>query len=115
MSIGSFGGIQGSAAGAPLSQTRGSETEKAQQQSAASERQADAADKSQRAAGIGTTEQDQEASDRDADGRRLYEDGSDQHEQVTEEQGSSEPSTSGEPPKSKDPTGQAGSQLDLMG
>ncbi len=114
MSIGSFGGVQGSAAGAPLSQTKGSETEKAQQQVATSERRADAADKSERASGIGTTEEDQQSSDRDADGRRMYED----DDPTTGETGppaTSEPVPTAETPKSKDPTGQAGSQLDLLG
>lgn len=116
MSIGSFGGVQGSAAGAPLAQTRGSETEKSQQQSSATARQADAAEKSEKASGIGTTEEDQEASERDADGRRLYEDDSDGQEQSADgQQQSSEPVPPAEPPKSKDPTGQSGGQLDLMG
>lgn len=112
MSIGSFGGIQGSAAGAPLSQSQGSETEKTRQQAAASERKAEATDKSEKASGIGTTEEDQQASDRDADGRRMYEDNA---EQPPTGQQSAEPATTGEPPKSKDPSGLAGGQLDLLG
>lgn len=74
MSIGSFGGVGGSAAGAPLSQTKGSETERNQQQSAAAERGAELEKKAADAAGIGTTAEDQETSDRDADGRRTYDD-----------------------------------------
>ncbi len=114
MSIGSFGGIQGSAAGAPLSQTKGSETEKAQQQAASSERQATAAEKSEQAAGIGTTEEDQEAGDRDADGRRMYED-AEEGSQQTDTEATTQLSPAAEPPKSKDPTGQTGNTLDLMG
>lgn len=110
MSIGSFGGIQGSVAGAPLSQTRGGDVERAQQ-STASERVAEADKRSEQASGIGTTEEDQEAGERDADGRRMYEDSSQQQSQ----EGTTEPAKLPEPPKAKDPTGQAGTQLDLMG
>ncbi|QDU55223.1 hypothetical protein [Aeoliella mucimassa] len=114
MSIGSFGGVQGSAAGAPLSQTRGSETERAQQANAASERGTDAADRSEKASGIGTTEEDQGAGDRDADGRRMWEDDlpSEQH---AEQVDTHEPTPAAELPKSIDPTGQSGGRLDLMG
>ena len=117
MSIGSFGGVQGSAAGAPLSQMRGSEIEKSQQQNAASERGTDAAEKSEKASGIGTTEEDQETSDRDADGRRMYEDPSSpgEGEAESEEASSEEPTAAEEPPKSIDPTGQSGGALDLVG
>ncbi|WP_442484696.1 hypothetical protein [Aeoliella sp. SH292] len=111
MSIGSFGGIQGSAAGAPLSQVRGGDADRAQQ-STASERVATADKKSEMASGIGTTEADQEAGERDADGRRLYEDTGEQQSAGDE---ATEPSAAGEPPKVKDPTGQAGTQLDLTG
>ena len=60
-----------SAAGAPLSQTAGSETERAQKESLAQQRQVGRDQKAEQAAGIGQTEQDQESSERDADGRRL--------------------------------------------
>ena len=73
MSVGSLGGIIGSAAGVPLSQTSGSETERTAREGAAQERAVDGAERSEKAAGIGTTEQDQETSERDADGRRLWE------------------------------------------
>ncbi len=109
MSIGPFSGVQGSAAGAPLSQTKGSETEKNQQQASATQRKVDSVEKSEKASGIGTTEGDQQASDRDADGRRIYEDPNDPQ---TENPDSSK---SPDPPKSKDTTGQSGSHLDLMG
>ncbi len=73
MSMGSVGGIVNSAAGAPISQTAGSETERAQKDSLAQHREIDSNQRSERAAGIGQTEQDQESSERDADGRRLWE------------------------------------------
>jgi len=110
MSMVPLGGIVGSAAGAPLSQTAGSETERAQKDSHAQSRQVDSDQRAERAAGIGQTEQDQESSERDADGRRLWEaphqSGPDQkHDEAT-----------GAPPRqSKDATGQSGTQLDLTG
>ncbi len=111
MSVGPLGGIVGSAAGAPLSQTTGTETERTQKESSAGGRLTDSQEKSQQAAGIGTTEQDQEASDRDADGRRLWE--ASGKENPPEQPDSPEDEQNA--PKSKDPSGEAGSTLDLMG
>ena len=110
MSVGPLGGILGSAAGAPLSQTAGSETERAKRDSAATERQVTNDTKAENAAGIGQTESDEGPSERDADGRRLWE--GDQAAQKNETQAPVEP----EPPKqAKDPTGQSGGSLDLTG
>ncbi len=110
MSIGPFSGIVGSAAGAPLSQTAGSETEQAKKSSSDSQRQVENDTKAEKAAGIGQTESDEGPSERDADGRKLWE-GDTQHQKPTEEQ-----SQESEPPRQvKDPTGQSGSELDLTG
>jgi hypothetical protein len=106
MSVGPLGGLIGSAAGAPLSQTAGSETERSGRESAASERVADALDRAERAAGIGTTEQDQGTSERDADGRRLWEAPPDKN---------GDKNSAHEPRPSRDATGQSGTQLDLTG
>jgi hypothetical protein len=113
MSMGPVGGLVGSAAGAPLSQTTGSETERTQRDMAAQHRQLDANERSERASGIGQTEHDQESSERDADGRRLWEaptkpgkDGKDQPSDGT---------AVGEARQSKDPSGQSGTKLDLTG
>ncbi|HMP08556.1 MAG TPA: hypothetical protein PJ982_19595 [Lacipirellulaceae bacterium] len=73
MNVGLTPGALTSAAGAPLAQTGGSETERTQKDSAARARVVDSQEKSERASGIGTTEQDQQADERDADGRRLWE------------------------------------------
>ena len=73
MSMVPMGGIVGSAAGAPLSQTAGSETEAAKKDATAQSRKAEADNKAEQASGIGQTEQDEGTSDRDADGRRLWE------------------------------------------
>ena len=111
MSVGPLGGIVSSAAGAPLSQTTGAESERTQKEISARQRLADSQEKSERAAGIGTTEQDQEVSDRDADGRRLWE--------ATQKKDRLElPDSQGDDqniPKSKDPSGESGNTLDLMG
>lgn len=73
MSMGPLGGILGSAAGSPLSQTKGVTTERAARDSVAKET-ADQLDlHAEKSAGIGTTEGDSETSDRDADGRRAWE------------------------------------------
>jgi hypothetical protein len=111
MSVGSLGGIVSSAAGAPLSQTAGSETERAQKDSLAQGRQVDANQKAERAAGIGQTEQDQETSERDADGRRLWE-----AKDEKAKKGLPEAEAADTPIRqSKDATGQSGTQLDLTG
>jgi hypothetical protein len=112
MSVGSLGGIINSATGAPLSQTAGSETERAKD-SLNQSRQVDANQKAERAGGIGQTEQDQETSERDADGRRLWEAQDDKNRQGK----SRTEAEAGETParQSKDSTGQSGTKLDLTG
>jgi hypothetical protein len=109
MSVGSLGGILGSAAGAPLSQTSGSEAERTQRDSATQQRQTDTDARAERAAGIGTTEQDQETNERDADGRRMWE--APPEKQATDEE---EPAAAS-PRQSKDATGLSGTHLDLTG
>ena len=100
-------GVVGSAAGAPLSQTKGSETEKAQKDASATQRQVESDKKAADSAGIGQTEQDQGTSERDADGRRFWEQSGhttsdSEHESQSRRQ-------------SKDPEGQSGNSLDLTG
>lgn len=112
MSVGPTGGVLGSAAGAPLSQSRG-DAERNAVDGAGRDRQADDAQRAEKNSGVGQTEEDQGASDRDADGRRQWE--------APAESGASEgdaPSSgvAPQPPAaSKDATGAAGNQLDLMG
>jgi hypothetical protein len=110
MSMGPLGGITGSAAGAPLSQTKGSETERTQKDAQAQGRQMDAEQLAERAAGIGQTEQDQESSERDADGRRPWEAPAKRGKQSAAEETAEDV-----PRQSKDATGQCGNQLDLTG
>jgi hypothetical protein len=105
-----LGGVLTSAAGAPLSQTAGSETERTQKDALAVGRQVDAEQTAERAAGIGQTDEDQESSERDADGRRPWE--------SPTKRGTLKPDESPADAvarQSKDATGQSGNQLDLTG
>ncbi len=115
MSIGPMSGVQGSAAGAPLSQTKGSETERAAKDSSATQRQVKNDTKAEQAAGIGQTEGDEGPADRDADGRKLWEDSTDfsSQEETPEESSAGEEDPS--PQQTEDPTGETGNALDLTG
>ena len=109
MNVGVTSGLAGSAAGAPLSQTAGAETERSQKDSAVRERLVDGQNKSERASGIGTTEQDQQTDERDADGRRMW-DASGDRKKANQDQPADEPDR-----RAKDPTGLSGNALDLTG
>ncbi len=112
MSVGPLGGIAGSVAGSPLAQTHGSETERARQDAGAQQRRIDNDQKADSAAGIGETDgDDHEAAERDADGRRLWEESA----EASDAEDSTEEATPRQPPQSKDVTGQSGSLLDLSG
>lgn len=108
MNIGATTGTLGSAAGAPLSQTAGAEAERTQKESSVQQRIADAQAKSEKASGIGQMEQDQEASERDADGRRLWEDSTKKKDEA-----GVDPAEGGR--QAKDVTGMSGNSLDLTG
>ena len=107
MSIGSLG-IVGSLAGTALTQ-KAAEVDKIQRDAADAARQTDAAARAESAQGIGQTEEESEASERDADGRRLWE--RQQKKQTEEEQ------TASTPPEilAKDPEGISGGVVDLTG
>ena len=107
MNVGVTSGALGSAAGAPLSQTAGSEAERTQKESAARQRLVDSQGKSERAGGIGEMEEDQQSSERDADGRRLWEVSDKQKAETAEEAAVDR--------RAKDPTGVSGNELDLTG
>src|SRR6187549_316031 len=106
MSMGALGGVISSAAGTPLSQTAGAETERTQRDTASQHRQIDANERSELASGIGQTEQDQESSDRDADGRRLWEKPAKRDNEDSEEAKATDALVQSK--QSKDPTGQSG-------
>ncbi len=110
MSVGPMSGLPAAAAGSPLAQSKGSDVDRTQQDSSAQQRRVQTDQKAEMAAGIGEADgEDHEASERDADGRRLWEQtpGSDQEGSGGEK--------SSDQPQSKDPTGQSGSLLDLSG
>jgi len=109
MSIGSLG-IIGGLAGTSLPQ-RAAEADKVQRDAADQARASQAGERAEQAAGIGQTEEDSKTSDRDADGRRPW-------EQVAAGKKEDAPPTdsTGDPPgRAKDPTGDCGGQLDIEG
>jgi hypothetical protein len=111
MSVGPFGGIAGSAAGAPLAQTKGSEVERLQQDAGAQQRRVQGQLKAETAAGIGQADgEDHQTDERDADGRRLW-------ERPAQKPGDppADDSAAAERLQCKDPTGQSGNLLDLSG
>jgi hypothetical protein len=98
------------AAGAPLAQTKGSEVQRAQQETAQHERQVQNETKAEMASGIGTTDEQSGAdSERDADGRRLWE--------APPGTKDKKPAQAAPPAErlSRDASGQSGTQLDLSG
>jgi hypothetical protein len=105
MSIGPLG-IAASAAGVPLAQTKGSAVERAQEEVGAERRQVYHEQEAAAAAGVGEPDgENHETTERDADGRRPWEDLPDGQPQPT-------------PPEtrqSKDPLQQSGNLLDLTG
>ncbi len=108
MSVGPTGFI-GSFAGTQRAQSQGSDVERARAERANQQRQVTAEKQAEKAAGIGATDEDQGASDRDADGRKLWE--------IDESAPNSEgDATEKAPqPQNRDATGESGSKLDLSG
>jgi hypothetical protein len=104
-------GTPASMAGSPLAQQQGSDVQKGQQDTADQARQTQMNAKAEQAAGVGETEQDEQASDRDADGRRLWERTGRAGDPEAADQADSESGEAG----SRDPTGQSGQNLDLSG
>jgi hypothetical protein len=76
----------------------------------ARERQIETSQKAESADGIGETERDQESSERDADGRRLWEKPAEAGPKESLREAAAAASR-----QSKDPSGQCGNQLDLTG
>jgi hypothetical protein len=99
-----------STASTQLAQSQGSEINRTQQETSSQARVVQAAERAEQAGGIGHTEQDQEASDRDADGRRPWEISGRKPEEAAPD-----PTLDGGPRQSKDPSGVSGRQLDLSG
>ena len=108
MSIGSLG-IVGGLAGTALPQ-RAAEAEKAARETTDEARAAQSGERAESAAGIGQTEEDAQTSERDADGRRPWE--------IAAQEKASQETAAEESPAtklSKDPTGESGGELDLVG
>lgn len=111
MSIGSLG-IVGGVAGSPLTQAKGN-VERARESVAAREQRVESDTKAEDAAGIGRTDgENHETTDRDADGRRLYEA---PPERPRADDSAATDAATNAAPQACDPTGAAGSQLDLTG
>ena len=108
MSIGSLG-IVGSLAGTPLAQ-KGPETDKVQKEATDRTRQTEADARAESAAGIGQTEEESQASERDADGRRPWE------VPATKKEDEAATDTAGDSiPIGKDPSGDRGGLIDIRG
>jgi len=107
---------QASASAVPLAQPQASDVDRTAQEVAEQKRQTELRLKAENAEGVGQTDgEEHESSQRDADGRRLWEkplapgDASDE-EEATTESGDAIPHP---PHASRDATGQSGNQLDL--
>ena len=111
MSIGPTGGITGSAAGAPLSQSQSKDVEQAQRDSATQRRQVDTDRQAENASGVGQTKEDSASSERDADGRRLWE----RPTPASPHEDSEETDEESNLKQSIDTSGTSGNQLDLTG
>lgn len=110
MSIGSLG-IVGSLAGTALAQ-KSAEVDKTQRDAADAARKTEAASRAESAEGIGQTEEESQAGERDADGRRLWERPA--KKPAEDENGELAASTPAEV-LAKDPAGISGGTLDLTG
>ena len=109
MSMGPLPALAASVSGSPLAQTKGSDVERAQHETANKERRVQNDLRAENAAGIGETDgDDHETADRDADGRSPWRIG--RRAQKAEEPGESE-----EERRGKDATGRSGTILDLSG
>jgi hypothetical protein len=108
MSIGPMNSIAASVAGAPLAQSHASHSGRVSQDVSAQQLQALNAEHAEQAEGVGTTDgEDTETSDRDADGRRLWE--------APPKTGRKSAGLEPRQQLSKDVTGEAGQTLDLSG
>ncbi len=86
---------------------------RAQQEAADRARESQSDKKAEQASGIGEAQHDEGAGDRDADGRRIWEEVAEKKPSESDESDSSAPA--GESPQSKDPSGQSGKNIDLSG
>lgn len=115
MSVGSLG-ISGGLAGAPLAQKTGAAADHAKQDAAHGQRRVDSNQRAADASGIGQTQEEHEASDRDADGRMPWErQDAAAHQTVDEPTADNADCAASAPPSSpRDPKGESGGTLDLI-
>ena len=107
-SVGPLGGVNVSAAGVPLAQTKGSDAERASQDIGAQHRNAVYEQKAEAAAGIGEADgEDHETNERDADGRRPWE------FPPKKQNPGNDPAE--RPAHSRDASGDSGNLIDLTG
>src|SRR5262245_19039976 len=111
MSIASLGIVGGLAS--TTAPQRAAETERAELQSVDQARTTETAQRAENAAGIGQTEEDSQTSERDADGRRLWEKPA--HPKKPDRAAATSAPPDPASHLSKDPTGSCGNQLDLLG
>lgn len=112
MSTGPLGAL-GSAAGSPLAQSHGSDIQRAAQDRNVQERQVDGVKQAENAAGIGETDgKDNDSHERDADGRRIWEDQKRSAKKKTE---NTDEAGSTSTAKGRDASGERGNELDLSG
>jgi hypothetical protein len=106
MSIGGYGGIPASVAGAPLAQSSGTEQDRGVQETDSHSRSIETEIRAEKSAGISPTdgEDHDPAKDRGPDGRQAWQLQDQRCEEATEEA-----------PLSKDPNGEKGNELDLRG
>ena len=97
--------LAGSLAGVPLAQTKGPETDRAARESSNRLREINADQQAEDAAGIGATEEESATDERDADGRQVLE--------IRRRKQAEDEAARNRPPAGKDPSGFAGTQLDL--
>ncbi len=114
MSIGPLASLPASVAGQPLAQAHGSESERAALETVAQQHRTAGEKKAEAAAGVGATDADgEEAHERDADGRRLWEDQLDLSEQGKDEEAQAEDSTPEQGQRGADPLATSGGGLDI--
>jgi hypothetical protein len=107
MSIASLG-IVGGLAGTALPQ-RAADAERVQRETVEQSRATDASREAENAAGIGETAEDSQTSERDADGRRLWEE-----QQRAKTKSSQAAENAARAALAKDPSGARGGLLDLI-
>lgn len=110
MSIGPLNPVAASIVGTPSAHTAGAESARALHEAANQQVQAHNNVRAENAAGVGATDgEDNQASDRDADGRRLWE------RPATRRHAPAAGDATSQTPLSRDPSGESGQTLDLSG